>query len=187
MYRVHTDEGQAILKLNHTERETNILESLGAVSNVVQLLGKANIIRFKQQDWHAILVRPFGRSLAITDTARLHKQAAFDIAAAVKGSFAKNIRHQDISPFNMVVYQDRVFLTDWSAGRVLPGQGSSVEDLGPLTMTPLFAAISVLRGSQHSVSSHLESLFYSLYYLALNSKLPGDKVFTTYANLRTYK
>ncbi len=46
----------------------------------------------------------------------MYKQAAFDIAVAIEGSFAKGIRHQDILPFNMVVY--RVLLTDWSAGKV---------------------------------------------------------------------
>ena len=98
--------------------QSKILEALGAVSNVVQLLGEAGIMRFKHQECHAILVRPFGRFLATAETARLYKQAAFDIAAAIEGSFAKNIRHQDVSPFNLVVHQDRVFLTDWSAGRV---------------------------------------------------------------------
>ena len=44
-------------------------------------------------------------------------------------------------------------------------------------MTPLFGAISVLKGSQHSISSQLESLFYSLYYVALGSNLPDAKVF----------
>ena len=48
----------------------------------------------------------------------IRQKAAFDIAAAIGGSFARGIRHQDISPFNTVVYQNRVFLTDWSAGRV---------------------------------------------------------------------
>lgn len=48
-------------------------------------------------------------------------------------------------------------------------------------MTPLFAAISVLQGFQHSISSHLESLFYSLYYVALNSKLPAGEVFTAFS------
>ena len=48
----------------------------------------------------------------------LYKQAAFDIAAAIGGSFAKGICHQDVSPFNMILYKNRVFLTDWSAGKV---------------------------------------------------------------------
>lgn len=110
----------------------------------------------------------------------MYKQAAFDIAAAIQGSFAKGIRHQDISPFNIIVYQDRAFLTDWSAGKVSSGAQSPVEDLKKLTMTPLFKAISVLKGLQHSISSHLESLFYSLYYVALGSKMPDAKVFETF-------
>lgn len=42
--------------------QTKILEALGAMimSNVVQLLGKASVIRLKNQDWHAILIRPCG-------------------------------------------------------------------------------------------------------------------------------
>ena len=63
--------------------------------------------------------------------------------------------------------------------QVSSGRESPVEDLGHLTMTPLFAAISVLQGFQHSISSHLESLFYSLYYVALGCKLPDCKVFET--------
>ncbi len=61
------------------------------------------------------------------------------------------------------------------------GHQCPVEDLGHLTMTPLFAAIPVLQGSQHSISNHLESSLYSLYYLALGCKLPGCKVFETFA------
>lgn len=98
--------------------QAEVLETLGAVSNVVQLLGEASVIRFKNQDWHAVLIRPFGRLLATTDTVRLYKQAAYDIAAAIKDSFARNVRHQDISPYNMVLHEDRMFLTDWSAGKV---------------------------------------------------------------------
>lgn len=48
-------------------------------------------------------------------------------------------------------------------------------------MTPLFGAISVLKGSRHTISSHLESLFYSLYYVAVGSNMPDAKVFETFA------
>ncbi|DBA76250.1 TPA: hypothetical protein ACH3X1_009970 [Trebouxia sp. C0004] len=180
--RVDCGEGQAVLELNRNECESEVLKELGTVSNTVQLLGHGAVKSFKGQAWHAILIRPFGRLLATADTARLYKQAAFDIAAAIGGSFARGIRHQDISPFNMGVYQDRVFLTDWSAGRVSSGSESPVEDSGKITMTPLLGAISVLKGFQHSISSHLESLFYSLYYLALGSNLPDAKVFETFAH-----
>ena len=98
--------------------QTKVLKELGGVSNVVQLLEHGIVTGFKDQAWHAILVRPFGRLLVSADSASMYKQAAFDIAAAIQGSFAKGIRHQDISPFNMVVYRDRVFLTDWSAAKV---------------------------------------------------------------------
>ena len=64
--------------------------------------------------------------------------------------------------------------------QVASGAESPVEDLGKLTMTPLFGAISVLKGLQHSISRHLESLFYSLYYVALGSKMPDAKVFETF-------
>ncbi len=76
------------------------------------------MVSFKGLDWHAIFIRPYGRLLATADPVCLYKQAAFDIAAALEGSFAKGIWHQDISPFNMIVYRDRVLLTDWSAGKV---------------------------------------------------------------------
>ena len=98
--------------------QSEVLTKLGTVSNIIQLLGHGAVNSFKGQAWHAILIRPFGRLLATADTARLYKQAAFDIATAIGGSFARGIRHQDGSPFNMVVCQDRVSLTDWSAGRV---------------------------------------------------------------------
>ena len=65
--------------------------------------------------------------------------------------------------------------------QVSSGSESPVEGLGKITMTPLFGAISVLKGFQHSINSHLESLFYSLYYLALGSNLPDAKVFETFA------
>ena len=73
------------------------------------------MITFKGQDWHATLVRPYGRLLATADPVHKYKQAAFDIAAPIENSFAKGIRHQDISPFSMVFYN--VFLIDWSAGK----------------------------------------------------------------------
>lgn len=47
MYRVDCGQGQAILKLNCTERETEILKKLGGVSNVVQLLGHEMVTGFK--------------------------------------------------------------------------------------------------------------------------------------------
>ncbi|DBA96037.1 TPA: hypothetical protein ACH3X1_001538 [Trebouxia sp. C0004] len=64
---------------------------------------------------------------------------------------------------------------------VSSGSERPVEDLGKITMTPLFGAISVLKGFQHSISSHLESLLYELYYLALGSNLADAKVFETFA------
>ena len=73
---------------------TKVLQELGTVSNVIQLLGHGVVKGFKDQAWHTILVRPFGRLLGTADTARMYKQAAFDIAAATGGSFAKGIRHQ---------------------------------------------------------------------------------------------
>lgn len=98
--------------------QTRVLTELGKVSHVVQLLGHERISGFQNHTWHAILIAPYGRLLDATDTVRMYKQATFDIAAAIKGSFAKGIWHQDVSLFNMVVYQCRVSLTDWSAGRV---------------------------------------------------------------------
>ena len=97
--------------------QSQILQELGPTSNGVQLVGH-QLVNFKGQDWQAVLIRPYGRLLATTDPVHLYKQAAFDIAAAIGGSFAKGIRHQDVSPFNMIVYKNRVFLTDWSAGKV---------------------------------------------------------------------
>ena len=73
-----------------------------------------------------------------------------------------------------------VRLSEMGFVQVASGAESPVEDLGKLTMTPLFGAISVLKGLQHSISSHLESLFYSLYYVALGSKMPDAKVFETF-------
>ena len=81
---------------------------------------------FKDQAWHTILVRPFGRLLATADTARMYKQAAFDIAAATGGSFAKGIRHQDVSPFSIVVYQDR--LVSWQGGLFCGQHCTSIYD-----------------------------------------------------------
>ena len=98
--------------------QTKVLQELGTVNNVVQLLGHGMVPSFEGQAWHAVLLRPFGKLLSTEGPAHMYKQAAFDIATAIGGSFAKHIRHQDISPYNMVVYKERVFLTDWSAGRV---------------------------------------------------------------------
>lgn len=61
------------------------------------------------------------------------------------------------------------------------GHDCTVEDLGTLTMTPLFVAVSVLKGFQHSISSQLLLLFFSPDYLALGSKSPDDKVFEMFA------
>lgn len=46
--------------------------------------------------------------------------------------------------------------------------------------TLVFATVSVLQGFQHSISSHLESSFYSIHYVAVNSKLPGQ-VFSAFS------
>ncbi|KAL0037639.1 hypothetical protein WJX77_005828 [Trebouxia sp. C0004] len=57
--------GQAVLKLNRNERESEVLKELGTVSNFVQLLGHGAVESFKGQAWHAILIRPFGRLLGV--------------------------------------------------------------------------------------------------------------------------
>ena len=59
------------------------------MSNIIQLLGHGVVKGFKDQAWHTILVRPFGRLLVTADTARMYKQAAFDIAAAIGGSLLR--------------------------------------------------------------------------------------------------
>ncbi|DBB07019.1 TPA: hypothetical protein ACH3X1_011610 [Trebouxia sp. C0004] len=38
---------------------------------------------------------------------QIPSETAFDIAAAIQGSFTKGSRHQDIPPFNIVVYRVR--------------------------------------------------------------------------------
>ena len=48
--------------------------------------------------------------------------------------------------------------------------GAEGSDMSEMTGTPLFMALSVAWGYPHTVSSDLESLFYSLLYIASDGK-----------------
>ena len=48
--------------------------------------------------------------------------------------------------------------------------GVEGSDMSEMTGTPLFMALSVAWGDPHTVSSDLESLFYSLLYIASDGK-----------------
>ena len=96
-------------------------------------------------------------------------QAILDVAETIvtlSSLPACSVLHCDVSPGNVLVSPDgRGLLIDF--GSALMGSGGE----HCVTGTPLFSAFSVLWGEANTLSSDLESLFYTLLSIALDGEV----------------
>ena len=65
----------------------------------------------------------------------------------------------------------QVNVDDWDAPPTPSGHVTAI------TGTALFAAISVMEGGPHSLSSMLEGLFYSILFICSAGRVPGERAF----------
>ncbi|DBB06549.1 TPA: hypothetical protein ACH3X1_012089 [Trebouxia sp. C0004] len=101
---------------------------------------------------------------------KLNKQGG--IAHAAKGDIA----HRDITPNNFGQLEGRGYLYDSSAAKDMVGywkRPQSAASLTGITGTVLGAALFVLEGAQHSLSSMLEGLFISALSISCNEARPA--------------
>ena len=91
-----------------------MLTALGKVSNIVQSSASGRVQIF-QTEWHAIIIKPYGRLLDHGDSPKLYAQATYDVAVALQLCADRCIAHRDN---NIIVYNGRGVLCDFSATKV---------------------------------------------------------------------
>jgi len=116
-----------------------------------------------------VVVSPVGKHVGADTPAGIIAQVALDIACSIQRMWvAASTLHGDVSANNILVTTDgRGLLVDFGSALVGPGSCGKQR----VTGTVLFSAFSVLWGECNTVSSDLESLFYSLLYMALDGEV----------------
>ena len=119
-----------------------------------------------------IVMTPCGRHLKSSDTPALIAQAVLDVAktmhAAASGPAQEQVLHRDVSASSIVVdAEGRGVLLNFQLARIGPAGGSS----HTVALNPVFGAISVPWHSANTVSSDLESLYYSLLHVVTDGKV----------------
>ena len=71
-----------------------------------------------QTEWHAIIIKPYGRLLDYSDSPKLYAQATYDVAVALQLCADRCIAHRDVTSNNIVVYNGRGVLCDFSVAKV---------------------------------------------------------------------
>jgi len=116
-----------------------------------------------------LITEPYGRLLSNSDTVQDVTQVLYDVSLTAIEAAKINILHRDISINNIVVVEKkkrkRGMLIDWMEA----GSPSNMTKL--IIGTKAFFAISLMRGEPHSIECDLESIFYSLIYLATDGRL----------------
>ena len=74
-----------------------------------------------QTEWHAIIIKPYGRLLDHGDSPKLYAQATYDVAMALQLCADHSIAHRDVTSNNIIVYNGRGVLCDFSAAKVSEG------------------------------------------------------------------
>ena len=94
-----------------------MLSALRGVLNIVQscAFGRVQIFR---EEWHGIIVKPYGRLLDQSDSPKLYAQVTCDVAVALQLCAECHIAHRDVTSNNIIVYNDRGVLCDFSAAKV---------------------------------------------------------------------
>lgn len=97
--------------------QENMLTALSGESNIVQSCASGRVQIF-QTEWHAIIIKPYGRLLDHGDSPKLYAQATYDVAVALQLCAERCIAHRDVTSNNIIVYNDRGVLCDFSAAKV---------------------------------------------------------------------
>ena len=66
-----------------------------------------------------IIIQPCGRHLSRADSAESIIQVVLDVATALEKSSAVQVNHRDVSPSNIIIYEDRGLLVDFHASGAL--------------------------------------------------------------------
>ncbi len=107
-----------------------ILRQLDGVQKVVQLMA-SEVLAMNDMQWSALLLQPYGRLLEHCDAPSLIAQVSLDVAQAISDCASMGVMHRDITPGNFVEYQQRGYLCDFNAAKVLPcGRRSQLCSLG---------------------------------------------------------
>lgn len=118
-----------------------------------------------------IAVQPVGRHLGAYDSPELIAQVILDAACTIVDLRKLSLLHCDISSNNLLVSPDgRGLLIDF--GSALDVSAAAGEQR---VGTVMFSAISVLLGRPNTVSSDLESLFYTLLYIMLDGEVSRSR------------
>ncbi len=97
--------------------QEKMLAALRGVSNIVQTCAFGGVRMF-QAEWHAIIIKPCGRLLDQGDSPKLYAQATYDVAVALQLCADCCIAHRDVTSNNIIVYDGRGVLCDFSAAKV---------------------------------------------------------------------
>ncbi|DBA90198.1 TPA: hypothetical protein ACH3X1_003501 [Trebouxia sp. C0004] len=149
----------------------------------VQLLQKKGTAHLGSGSWVFSVLLESGMD-AILKLNNSPNEVVFDVAGGIANAAKRDIAHRDITPNNFGQREGRGYLYDFSAAKVsgtatmafvdMAGHWKrprSASSLTGITGTVLWAALSVLEGEQHSLSSMLEGLFISVLSISCNGKL----------------
>ena len=95
----------------------DMLIALNGVSNIVQSCASGRVHIF-QTEWHAIIIKPYGRLLDYSNSPKLYAQATYDVAVALQLCADRCIAHRDVTSNNIIVYNGRGVLCDFSVAKV---------------------------------------------------------------------
>lgn len=145
--------------------DTLSLLSTHNIPNTAQIVASGSLTDFGSY----VVISPVGKHVGADADPVVIARVAIDIAYCIQRIWEDaSILHCDISANNILVTSDgNGLLVDF--GSALVGHGSIGNKR--VTGTVLFSAFSVLWGGCNSVSSDLESLFYSLLSMALDGEV----------------
>lgn len=105
--------------------QEKMLSALRGVSNIVQSCTFGSVHVF-QEEWHGIVIKPYGRLLDQSDSPKLYAQVTYDVALALQLCAERCIAHRDVTSNNIIVYNDRGVLCDFSIAKVSKHEQSSL-------------------------------------------------------------
>ncbi|EFJ36385.1 hypothetical protein SELMODRAFT_404331 [Selaginella moellendorffii] len=159
-------DGAVVVKLCRVmEVEVQVLSAVQGVSGILPLLAHG-----KWFGRHTYIVTPLCRTVdepVLHRPCREYVKMLQQVAETLKLLSDRGIYHGDVSASNVVYNDTRYYLIDF---------GSAVSCFTPdderTGVTRLFAAVQVLDGNEHCLSSEMESLMYVLVYLAMGRRVP---------------
>lgn len=98
--------------------QETILKDLDGLEHVVQFR-MSGALYYDRSMWHAVVLQPYGRLLEHSDAPYLIARVASDVAQAISDCASRGIAHRDVTAGNFVEYQQRGYLFDFSAAKVV--------------------------------------------------------------------